>query len=221
MNFLFLGMLILSGPQCPQGGGADTAIISVQYGISFTKVSFLPRGFISGIIGWAGQQLGLAPSQLSYQETDIGPVGGDDFQMLLCDKGGRKWLFASSDTTEYSFINPPHFETYPLKKDSLKSDVIRFITGIRKFFSADNADKFSGSFVLWKDTVSFSASRNPAEPNTFDLSSFNKAGKPYIEGDISVSRDGNVMIYPQVRFYLYKQKIGLVLHLQHLEVQRK
>ncbi len=203
------GFFLLSEPHS-QRANTDTTVLTAEYTVS-----------LSGFLGWASQLLGIAPSHLDYREVDVGSSSNNDFQMFLGNKSGRKWLSVSSDTATYSFIDPPHFPLNPLKRDSLRSDVIRFVKDVREFFSLNGPDSLCNHFVLWKDSVTFRISRDPLHPLIYRISSSNKAGDPFIDGSVLVYDKDGILIYPFMELFLHKEGMRLILKMKQMEMEKK
>ena len=210
-------LMLILGCGRLQAQTEDTVIIRAKYHLEITNLSFLSSVFV-----WIGRRVGVVPDTLEYRETDIVPVTESDaFDMSLCDRSGKVWLKVLSDTSRPSFIDPPRFPLQDLKKARLRADVIRFVTGIRNFFQANSSDSFHGRFVLWKETIDFSAVRDRTRPLLYNISSINSSGEPYIRGSVLVGCSEGLTVYPWMKLDLLKAGATVTLEMDDLEIVRK
>ncbi len=192
---------------------ADTATVTAQYRVEITDMSLLKSSLV-----FIGRLFGIVPKKLEYRETYIiRDCGSDEFQMAL-GNSSREWLEVFADTTRFSFIDPPAFPLQSLHKDTLHSDVVRFVSGIRGFFRDGSAGAFCGRFVLWKDTIDFDVTRDPSHPLLYWITSRNQAGKRYIEGNVIVGRQAGVVVYPRMELHLLEAGAKVTLEMDSLKV---
>jgi hypothetical protein len=208
------GLLLLVSSANISAQTADTVIIRAKYHLEINNLSFLSSVFV-----WFGRRIGVVPDTLEYYETSVCRAGKEiSFGMDLRDLSGKEWLRAFSNLSQFSFINPPRFPLQNLKEDTLRSDVIFFVAGIRNFFRTDSANFFRAKFALWKDTVSFSVMRDSTRPLLYRLSSVNARGKPYLRGSVLIGRLGDRIIYPWLRLELLEAGATVILEMTGMKI---
>jgi hypothetical protein len=210
----WIGLLLLVSSADTSAQTVDTATVTARYRVEITDMSLLKSSLVL-----IGRIFGVVPKELEYRETYIIRCGSDNFQMAL-GNSSRRWLEVFSDTTRFSFIDPPAFPLQSLRKDTLRSDAIRFISGIRGFFRDGSAGALRGRFVLWKDTVDFNVTRDPSRPLLYWISSRNQAGKRYIEGNVLVGRRAGVVVYPRMELHLLAAGAKVTLEMDSLRVEK-
>lgn len=227
MNLLFLGMLVLSGPhQFPQNKKADTIDVTVEYHVSFTKI-FIFHGILSSALGSAIQFFGIAPKTLTYTETDVENGGiSDGFSMGAGEKVGEDWLYVNSNVFQTSFVDRSKIPGGSKKKDTLGADAISFILSIRRYFRRGDSARFTGTFRVGKDTITFFVSPDTAAVDsdgfrTYNLKSQNQKKVRYMKAEITVGLKDGVLVYPHVRMSLYGNNLGLALESKRVQIEKK
>ncbi|MBI5466272.1 MAG: hypothetical protein HY974_03210 [Candidatus Kerfeldbacteria bacterium] len=206
LNVALLGLFVVWG--FAVGHSQSNSLPHSAVVVTSTYTNTMEAPFFSKAWIWI---IFASPSKFTLYENSW-PTGGlDGFSIRLVDDKGVTWVELYSDTLKPSIVQLP--------SDSLKhlaADGIAFVGSLRRLFADSTRHTLKARVTLGGARMFVSVKEIESQaPQTrrFTVRTFDQQGKTYVNGQVQVGQQNNLVSYQSISVFVHKGKIQLKLEI--------